>query len=372
MQKRVNNKLKLLLTGGHAGATAYAVIQEIRMERKPWELYWVGSRTVLEGKNIDTLEHKTFPQIGVKVYSLSSGRLQRKFTIWTLISYFKIPFGFIEAFKLISNIKPNCILSFGGYTSFPVVVISYFAGIPIISHDQTAAAGRANIYSSFFSTKIAISRESSRKYFPEKKVILTGNPVEPEILQVKTKNDIGNPPTILITGGHSGSVTINNAIEKIISKLLRDFIVIHQCGDFQFNKFVSIKKSLKSNLRQRYFVYGTISHWNWPKVLSGCDLIISRAGANIVSQIMAIKRPSILIPIPFAYLDEQRKNAEIAKNFGIARIIEQDDLNETILLGEVKDVKAKWKSMVLATRNKNSPDRNAAKNIVSLVEKFLP
>ena len=87
---------------------------------------------------------------------------------------------------------------------------------------------------------------------------------------------------------------------------------------------------------------------------------------------MAIKRPSILIPIPFAYLDEQRKNAEIAKNFGIARIIEQDDLNETILLGEVKDVKAKWKSMVLATRNKNSPDRNAAKNIVSLVEKFLP
>lgn len=370
MQKKVN-KPKILLTGGHAGATAYAVIQEIKMERKPWELYWVGSSSVLEGKNINTLEDKTFPQIGVKVFSLTSGRLQRKFSFWTLISLFKIPFGFIEAYKIISQIKPNCVLSFGGYTSFPVVVASYFAGIPIISHDQTAAAGRANIYSSFFSTKIAISRESSRIYFPGKKVILTGNPVEPEILQIKTKSTIGDPPTILITGGHSGSVTINDIIEKIISKLLKNFILIHQTGDLQFNKFESIKRNLKNNIRGRYFVYGTISHWKWPKVLASCDIIISRAGANIVSQIIAIRRPSILIPIPFAYLDEQRKNAEIAKNFGIARIIEQDNLNESTLLAEVRDVKDKWKTMVLAARDMNSPDKEAAKNIVSLVENYL-
>lgn len=365
----MSERLKLLLTGGHAGATAYAVIQEIKSQKKPWDLYWIGPQSLIEGKKIDALERKTFPKIGVKVYSLFSGRLQRKFTFWTLISLLKIPLGFVQAIFLVRKISPNIVLSFGGFTSFPVVVASYILRIPIVSHDQTAAAGRANIYASFFSTKVAISREESRKYFPADKIIYTGNPVEPEILKIKAKKIFGDPPLILVTGGHSGSETINNVVEKILVDLLNNFKVIHQTGELQYKHFENLRNSLNAQLKARYFVYSTIEHRNWPKILSDCDIVVSRAGANVVSQIMVVKRPSILIPIPFAYEDEQTKNANIANKFGIARIIEQRRLNETVLKDEIYFVRDNWRNMVQNADKNESLDVIATKNIIELLEK---
>jgi UDP-N-acetylglucosamine--N-acetylmuramyl-(pentapeptide) pyrophosphoryl-undecaprenol N-acetylglucosamine transferase len=364
-------EIRVVITGGHAGATAYAVIQEIKSQNKNWQIYWIGPETPLEGKKIETIEQKVFPKMGVKVFSLRSGRIQRKFTVWSILSILKIPLGFIHAFSIISKVKPDIVLSFGGYSSYPVVVASWFNRIPVVTHEQTAVAGRANIFSSYFSDKIAISRNSSEKFFPKNKTVLTGNPVETNILNIKPKVKISNPPLVFVTAGHSGSVTINDVVEESLTSLLSEFKVVHQTGDFQFVKLINLRNSLTRNQKNNYSVYGTISPADWPSFMTDCDIIVSRSGANIVSQIMAVKRPAILIPIPFAYKNEQMENARLAEEFGIVEILEQKNLNKESLLKLLAKIRKTWSKMVFGVRDKKSPDILAAKNIVNLIQTFI-
>lgn len=358
----------IVLTGGHARSTAYATICEIKKRKKDWKLHFIGSKTALEGTNIPTIEMETFPDMGVKFVPIFTGRVQRKFTIWTVPSLIKIPFGFIHAVYILLKLKPRIIISFGGYSAFPVVVIGWVLKIPIIIHEQTASVGRANKYSSFFASKIAISRRSSRPYFPKGKVVLTGNPVSAGALAVKPKEVIGKPPTILITGGQTGSVKINSVIEEILGKLLKEFKLIHQVGSFQYDKFAHLKESLPKRFKKRYEVYSVISPKSWPNYLEKADIIISRAGANIISEILVSKRPSVLIPLPSAYLDEQRKNAEFAQQFGIAEIIEQDHLSPEKLIRKIKSMKTKWNSVTNKVKRKESPDLKAVHVFVDLIE----
>jgi UDP-N-acetylglucosamine--N-acetylmuramyl-(pentapeptide) pyrophosphoryl-undecaprenol N-acetylglucosamine transferase len=358
----------ILLTGGHARSTAYALISEIRKRKNKWSLYFVGSKRALEGTKIPTIEMETFPELGVKFVPIFTGRVQRKFTIWTIPSLIKIPFGLMHAICILTKIKPHIVVSFGGYSAFPIVVVGWLFQIPILIHEQTAAVGRVNKITSMFATKIAISRESSRKYFPTEKVVLTGNPVSQGALSVKPKNLPGKPPTIFITGGGTGSVIINSIVEEILESLLHDFKVVHQVGIFQHEKFVGVRNGLPAGLRKRYEVHSTISQRKWPDYLRKADIIISRSGANIVSEILASKRPSILIPLPLAYLDEQKKNADYAKKFGIARVIEQEDLTSKVLSENIKALNRKWGSIVKKARKKESPDTFAAREICELVE----
>jgi len=362
-----NNK-NVLLTGGHARSTAYALICEIRKQKKKWNLYFVGSKKAIEGTNIPTLEMETFPKLGVKFLPIFTGRVQRKFTFWTIPSLIKIPFGFIHAFLILRKIKPDVIVSFGGYSAFPIVVMGWFFRVPILIHEQTAAVGRANKYSSFFATKIAISRESSKKYFSKEKVVLTGNPVSQGAQDIKPKSSKGKPPTIFITGGQTGSVIINSTIEEILEKLLQDYKVVHQVGSFQIEKFMTIRKNLPAKLRLRYEVHSTISQTKWPTYLKKADIIISRSGANIVSEILVTKRPSILIPLQLAYLNEQKKNADYAKSFGIAKVIKQEDLTPKTLLENIKRLDESWINVIKKVEKKISPDISAAGAIFALVE----
>ena len=367
----LKSNTNIVLTGGHARSTAYATVCEIQKRKKDWKLHFVGSKTALEGTNIPTLEMKTFPKLGVKFVPIISGRVQRKFTIWTIPSLAKIPFGFVHAIYILFKLKPRIIISFGGYSAFPMVVIGSVFRIPIIIHEQTSVVGRANKHSSFFASKIAISRESSRSYFPKDKIVLTGNPVSGGIMAIKPKKVIGKPPTIFVTGGQTGSVKINSVIEEIINKLLEEFELIHQVGSFQYDKFVRLREGLPTELKRRYEVHSIINPKDWPSYVKKADIIISRAGANIISEILVSKRPSILIPLPLAYLDEQRKNADYAKQFGVAEIIEQDELTAAKLLGKVNHLKSKWNSIINKVVKKESPDVKAASALVDLIEEIM-
>ena len=361
----------IVFTGGHARSTAYAVICEIKKRKKDWKLHFVGSKTQLEGTRVPTIEMETFPKLGVKFVPIFTGRVQRVFTIWTIPSLFKIPFGFIHAILILIKLKPRIIISFGGYSAFPVVVIGWCLRIPIIIHEQTAAVGRANKYSSPFASIIAISRRSSESFFPKRKLVLTGNPVSLGALAVKPKTVIGKPPTIFITGGQTGSVRINSVIKEILNKLLEEFEIIHQVGSFQYDKFVELRESLTKDKKKKYEVYSIISPKDWPTYLKKADIIISRAGANIISEILISKRPSILIPLPLAYLSEQKENAKFAEQFGIAEIIEQDDLSGKMLIKKINSIKSNWNSITKKVKKKESPDIKAASVFVDLIENAL-
>ena len=255
MEQSEENRRRIVLTGGHAATTAVAVTQEIKSEGLDWDLYWIGVKNAIEGKKIVTLESEVLPRLGVKFLPLITGRMQRRFTIWTIPSILKIPIGFIQSFYYLIKIRPRVILSFGGFASFPVVFSGSILGIPVVIHEQTSAIGRSNRMSVKFAKEIALSRKESLKYYPKEKSVITGNPVMKEVVRIKPKIKIGQIPTIFITGGSRGSQSINESVEKILRQLLSKYRVIHQTGGLDYLKFSDIKQKLPQALRDNYEVF---------------------------------------------------------------------------------------------------------------------
>ncbi|MDP1760304.1 MAG: glycosyltransferase, partial [Candidatus Woesebacteria bacterium] len=219
---------KLLLAGSHGATTGLAIIEEIKSKNLDWEVFWVGRKHAGERNKSHSLEFKILPKLGVIFYHLESGKIENKFTRYTIPALIKIPFGFLQALALLLKIRPDLTLSLGGASGSLVSFWSWVLGIPIIVHEQTASAGRANIFSSKFAKKIAISREASQKYFPKDKVVLTGNPISKNIINIINKPKNSEVKTILITGGSRGSTWLNNAVRPILDDLLKKYFVIHQ------------------------------------------------------------------------------------------------------------------------------------------------
>ena len=362
---------KIVLTGGHAATTALAVYEELTrriIDKKRWDIYFIGSAYAVEGLKIPTLEATIFSKIGVPFHTIITGRVQRKITFWTIPSLLKIPIGFLHAFYLLFKIKPDIIVSFGGFAAFPVVVMGWVLRIPIIIHEQTASIGRANLFSSPFASLIAVARYQSVKYFPKKKVKVVGNPVLSNVISTPPKQKIGNPPVIYITGGSRGSQPLNNVVKEILKDLLRKYKVIHHTGYFDYPKFIKIRNSLEYDLKERYIVHEIIDPFDIAGIYKKSDIIISRAGANTVSEIIIAKLPAILIPIPFSYKNEQTKNAQIAQKYGLARILTQDNLSKESLNNEINWVIHNWRNINKSAENKKSPDLYAAQKLVNFIE----
>ena len=362
---------KVVFTGGHAATTAVAVIEEIKSQGFNWEIYWIGVKNAIEGKKVITLESEVLPRLGVKFLPLITGRIQRRFTFWTAPSILKIPIGIVQAFFYLIDIKPRVVLSFGGFASFPVVLNAKLLGIPVIIHEQTSAAGRANLLSAKFASVIAISRSESTKYYPPQKCELTGNPVMKEITKIKPKSKLGDPPVIFITGGSRGSQRINEALEGILKRLLAKYKLIHQTGGIDYLKFSDIRQKLPQALRDNYEVFVRINPLEVHKIYQRSDIVVARAGANTVSEIMAVGRPAILIPIPISFLGEQMKNAKIAAAWGIAKIIQQDSLTPEVLYNYIEDAIKTYSSTVEKIKLKKSPDIGASANLLQILRRYV-
>jgi UDP-N-acetylglucosamine--N-acetylmuramyl-(pentapeptide) pyrophosphoryl-undecaprenol N-acetylglucosamine transferase len=364
-------KYKVLITGGHAATSAIAIVEAAGDSGRDWEFHWIGPKYAMEGHKIPTLALKTLPKLDVKVHTLIAGRLQRKITRWSFVSLLRFPIGFLHALKFLFAIKPNLILSFGGYAGFPVVFIGWLMRTPILIHDETYSFNRGNKLSSKFATKVAISRTASKKYYPSNKAVLTGNPLMKNILKVSKKNRPSKTPTIYVTGGSTGARSINDLIKEILKKLLTDYRVIHHTGKLDHSRFVKLKKELPKSLTKKYKVYESIDPKNIGNIFEKSDIIVSRAGANTVSEIIAIKRPAILIPLVISSWNEQEKNALFAEKYGIAKVLIQKDLTARKLLKEISKLHGDWEIIVGKVARKESPDKDAAIKLVDLVEGVL-
>lgn len=343
---------KLLFAGSHAETTALAVTQEIKKRKLNWEIHWLGKNN----KNISDL--------GVINHIFESGKIENKFTKNTLTKLLKIPSDFIKAKKIIKQINPDLALSFGSSAGAISVFWSYFLGIPTIIHEQTATAGRANIISSYFAKKILISRESSFKYFSKNKTELVGNPLNSEVLKYLGLERNKRIKSILITGGSRGSTWINDAILPLLPRLLEKYFMLHQTGEKNIKEFKNI-------VNEKYLPFGQVSPEEMIEVIFKSDLVISRAGANTVSELIALKKPSILIPIPWTFNDEQQKNAEFMESLGLARILPQKDLTSQKLLAEIDIMIEEYPKIIKQTGNIVSPDLHASEKLVDLLESYL-
>ncbi len=369
----MSKETRVLLTGGHAGTTALAVIEEIKVrdDTKDWKLFWIGAKHAFEGKKLQTLESSTLPKLGVTSYSIITGRVQRKFTRYTIPSLLKIPVGFAGSLWFLLKIRPHVILSFGGYVAFPVVVVGWLLRIPVIIHEQTIAVWSANKASSPFAKKVALAREESMQFFPREKSVVVGNPVMKKMSNIKVKTKMGNPPVLFVTGGSRGSSPINNLIRNVLPRLVKEFQVYHQCGHLDYEEMREAKENLAEDLKLRYEVYANIDPSDMQYYWEKADIVISRAGANTVSEIVCAKKPALLIPLMFKTQDEQKRNALFAQKFGIARVGYQDELTSDRLMHEIEYLKAHWQEMVNSVKDKESPDIEAASKVVDLLKDYV-
>ena len=339
---------KILLTGGHAATTAISVIEELirKYGKDGIDIAWIGSRFALEGKKVDGLELKVFSEIKAKSYFL------------------KLSVGFTQAVYYILKIRPEVTLSFGGFAAFPVVFASWLFGIPVLIHEQTSSVGLANKLSTYFAEEILLARTESTRHFGNKKTEVVGNPVMTQICEVEPKKVLGNPPVIFVMGGSRGSERINDAIFPVLSKLIEKYQVIHITGESDFKRFERIKN-------KNYRAFSFVSPMQIDNLYRESDIVVSRSGANTVAELMIVKRPAILIPIPWSHLNEQEENAKSARDFGVARILKQEDLFGERLLTEIEQIIKDWDEIISKVKSKCSDDISASSKVVDILAKYL-
>lgn len=319
--------MKVMVCGAHF-TPAVAVIDELK--KLNTEIVYVGRQTTLEGDKTQSLESRILPAKGVKFIPITTGRLQRNFSIYTIFSLIKIPIGMLQAFYIIWIEKPDVVLSFGGYVALPIVFTSWLFSIPIIIHEQTLVAGLANKISSYFADKVAVAFIGGFK-----KAILTGNPLRREIIQISPGAKLIHPPrgkmpNILVMGGNQGSHIINLAIEGCLNKLVKKGHVFHQSGDSKFKDFERLSKFNHPNYQVFKFLWE-----GWEKILISADLVVSRAGINTLTELAFLGKPALVIPIPYLYNDEQNKNAKYFAKAGLVEVLPQSQLSSEKLYRKI-------------------------------------
>lgn len=324
----------IIVTGGHL-TPALAVIKKLQ-EEGSWQILFIGRKHTMEGDRRLSVESQIIPKLGIDFTSISAGRIQRRFAIrYFLPAILKIPLGFFQSFYYIEKFHPDVILSFGGYLAVPVVLAGWLLGIPIITHEQSVLPGLATRFISLFAKKVAVSWKETLKYLSKKKSIFTGNPIRDEILKIThTPCPIPHTPTIYITGGNQGAHVINEVVRKCLPELLKKYRIIHQCGMVGYyqdwEKLDARRCTLDANLKKRYRLQKWFDSQEAADILTKADLVISRAGANIVYELAFLGKPAIFIPLPSGR--EQLINAKKLVRVGLAEILPQSKLTVKSLI----------------------------------------
>lgn len=371
--------LKIVITGGHHNS-ALPVI-ELLLQRyntsqsQDLQIHWFGHRTTIKGDTKDSLEYQEITQLNIPFYELKAGKLYKTFDIIRLL---KVPFGLFHALYFLLKIKPDLIVSFGGYLAAPTVIAGKILGVPSITHEQTVVAGYANKLIAHFADKILLSWPQSRIYFPGEKTVVTGLPLRNEITQLSSQSFISpnNLPTIYITAGKTGSHVINLTVKAALPELLKFANIIHQCGDNSiFDDFSDANKNYEAFKDQVPGVY-------YPKKYVFADeigeaynrstLVIARSGAHTTAELLFLEKPCVLVPIPWVSHNEQFENANILKNAGLAEILEEKNLSAEALISSVKKIiQNPSKYIMVSDFNKEFLEQNASQNIVEEIASQL-
>lgn len=361
--------MKILMTAGGGGhfSPLLSVYEQLP---KDVQVLVVGRKYGLEGDNALSFEYQTATRLGMPYVSISTGRWQRKFTKHTIPSLLKLPKGFFEAYRLLRSFSPNVVLSFGGYVTVPVVIVAWLLHIPVVVHEQTMEAGAANKIASYFAKKVCVSWQSSVKFFPKKKTVLTGNPIRkfstlnPDQIGVNSQLSIPNGlPIVYITGGSLGSHAINVLVEGCIEKLLEKCVVIHQTGGSEefndYDRLQSIKNNLSEKLKKRYILTKFVIQDQVGAIMQKADLVVARSGINTVCELLFFGKPSLLIPLPFSQKQEQHKNAQFLAGLGLSEVAAQNKLTPTLMQDLIS-------TMLKKLDNYKSAGAKQAKNYIIL------
>jgi len=302
--------LQVLITGTHH-TPAIELIHQLRVDKIiHWRIDYIGHLFPSETHLSQTL----IPKLKINFHPLSCGKLDRRWLPNTILGIPKTITAIFLAYRLIKKIRPDIVVSFGGYVSVPVVISAKICRIPSLTHEQTLTNSLSTKINSYFVNRIALSFNNPAQIsrLPKNKVVITGNLLRSEIYQKTTVNfknlETKNLPLIYVTGGNQGSSAINQIILKILLKINKKFIIVHHTGNLDYQSIIQNTKNIPNYYPTDYIGLDDIG---W--VLNQAQIIISRSGANTCQEIVALGKNSILIPLIKSQQNEQLLNARWVK-----------------------------------------------------------
>lgn len=372
--------LTILFSGGHL-TPAIATIEYLQKNYPEIKLVFVGREYSQQQEEQLAKERETCEQLGIPFHSLQAAKFHRSAWWRNIYELPQLLPSFWQAYQIIKNENIDLFISFGGYLAVPVAVVAKLLGKKVVTHEQTKSTGLANELIALIADKVAISYHESLSHFPAHKTVITGNPIRERLLHQykrppKWYNN-SSKPILYITGGSQGSQTINNVVGQILDKLTDKFSVIHQVGRspnqrYLYNMLDQIQ-NLSSSQKERYFPREWLDEQEVSWILQNAVLAISRSGANTTLEMTIHALPSIFIPLPFAYNNEQWKNAQELVQAGAAVLLEQKDLTPQSLWSTVKQASANRAHMSRrAQKLRDELNIDGAKNLAELALSLLP
>lgn len=352
--------MKILIAAGGTGGHIYpgiAVANELQRRKETNEILFVGTARGLETRIV--------PENGYQLSLINSAGLKSVGFMGKLKGLSVLPKSFLEARQIIRQFRPHVVVGAGGYVSGPVLLMASIMGIPTLVMDSNALPGFTNRKLARFADKAALTFEEALPFFGNKGVVV-GNPVRKEFFDIPAK-EREEKAHILIFGGSQGARAINNAVGdslEILAKNADRLTITHQTGEADFEKFREVyNRSAFPQADVRPFISDMYSEFG------KADLVICRAGATTCSELAAAGKAAIMIPLPTAADDHQRKNAEARERAGAAKMLLQRDMNGTTLASaiiELIDDPDRISEMETAARKLSRPD--AAERVADLIE----
>lgn len=320
---------RILLTGGGtAGHVTPNMALIPGLKEAGYDIQYVGSYNGIERRLIEDM--------GIPYHGISSGKLRRYFDIKNFSDPFRVLKGYAEASRLIKKLKPNIVFSKGGFVAVPVVLAAKRRHVPVIIHESDLTPGLANKLCIPSATKVCCNFPETLKHLPEDKAVLSGSPIRKELFNGSREEGrrlcgfTDDKPVLMTMGGSQGAAAINKVLREDLDSLLAHFNIIHLCGKGNYDA------SLENKSGYKQFEY---AKKELPHLFAITDLIISRAGANAICELFALKIPNILIPLPASQSrGDQLLNAASFEKSGYSYVLQEEDMTADSLLKAVQYV----------------------------------
>lgn len=348
---------KIVLTGGGtAGHVTPNIALLPSLKNADYEIHYIGS---YEG-----IEKRLIEDYSIPYYGISTGKFRRYFDMKNFTDPFRVMKGYSDARKIMKQIKPDVVFSKGGFVSVPVVRAAHSLGIPCIIHESDMTPGLANKLCIPVAQKVCCNFPETLQMIPAEKAVLTGSPIREElrkgnrIAALDLCGFTADKPIIMVIGGSLGAAAINKTIREALPKLLEDFQIIHICGKEKVDNLLLNVPGYK----QFEYVKAELKD-----LFAAADLIISRAGANAICELLALNKPNILIPLSAnASRGDQILNAKSFESQGFSIVIDEDDLIDSVLVDKVHELFCSKQMYIDAMKKSNQSD--SIQTIMDLIE----
>lgn len=348
---------RIVLTGGGtAGHVTPNIAMLPALRQLSYDIHYIGS--------YDGIERRLIEDYSIPYYGISTGKFRRYFDLKNFTDPFRVMKGYTDAKKIMQEIKPDVIFSKGGFVSVPVVRAAAALSIPCIIHESDMTPGLANKLCIPSAYKVCCNFPETLQYLPEEKAVLTGSPIRQELSQgnkiaaLDLCNFTANKPVIMVIGGSQGAASINLAIREALPKLLEDFQVVHLCGKDKVDNLLLNMPGYK----QFEYVKADLKD-----IFAMADVVVSRAGANAICELLALKKPNVLIPLSSqSSRGDQLLNARSFESQGFSVVVDEDDLSENLLVEKILEVYFTRQTYIAAMSQ--SDQLNSIKTIIGLIE----